>query len=327
MSFDKPLHRSELGPIAVLAEKDRLTGSGIYLMTGAEEMTSASGTNYLRVILEDASGTMIGFSWPENRQRVELPSVPAAVSVSGRIRVFDRKPYLHIERLAAAAMKDIPSATYLLPRHRCPDIALPALDVLTGLESSLTPPLGEFLRRVLLDPAITLPLLRCRASVAHHHARPGGLLAHSTEMLDVAAELARRVLPDDPTAPSMAQVGLLLHDLGKLRTVGEFRRPEGAFVIPHEFITIELLAPHLRWLEHEEHALSQGLRYVLTHLATPKRARSISKYAVAEIVERLDELSAAGHNKRGLRSLTEYPWPPQNVHAENEEKRRAQLGR
>lgn len=303
MSFDKPLHRSELGPIAVLAEKDRLTGGGIYLMTGAEEMTSASGTNYLRVSLEDASGKMIGFVWREHRQRVEPPPIPAAVAVSGRIRVFDRKPYLHIERLAAAAMEDVHSATRLLPRHRCPDNALPALDVLTGLESSLPSPLGTFLRRVLLDPAITLPLLRCRASVAHHHARPGGLLVHSTQMLDLAAELARRVLPDDPTAPSMAQIGLLLHDLGKLRTVSESRRPPGAFVIKHEFFSIELLAPHLGWLEQRNQALALGIRYIMAYLATPKRARPFAEYAVAEIVERLDELSAATRHQRDLTHL------------------------
>ncbi|MGC8473939.1 MAG: TatD family hydrolase, partial [Candidatus Dormibacteria bacterium] len=55
-------------------------------------------------------------------------------------------------------------------------------------------PLSGFLRSVLLDPAIGLPFLRCRASVSHHHADVGGLLMHSTEMLDLAAEAGKPVV-------------------------------------------------------------------------------------------------------------------------------------
>jgi len=214
------------------------------------------------------------------------------------------RPHLNIERLSPTPIDEAPPATDLLPRHRCPAQALPGLDALTALEKTLPRPLDSFLKRVLLDPAIGLSFLRCRASVSHHHAFEGGLLAHSTQMLDIAAALSRQVLPNDQTAPAMTQLGLLLHDLGKLRTVGETRRPHGALVVPHEFITIELLTPHLQWLERKDFELALGLRYLLGYFATPKKARSFAKYAVAEVIERLDELSAATHNDRDLASLT-----------------------
>lgn len=292
-----------LGPTATLRNKNGLVGNGHHLLTGAEERISTSKTPYLHVVLENAGGRMTGSIWPEHRHRIELPGLYSVVSVAGSVVPLGTRTHLNIECLAPATVDDVTYATDLLPRHRCPEKALSGLDALTALERTLPAPLDGFLKRVLLDPAIGLPFLRCRASVRHHHAFEGGLLAHSTEMLDTAAVLARRVLPDDPTAPAMAQVGLLLHDLGKLRTVGETRRPQGALAVRHEFITIELLASHLRWLEREDFEPALGLRHILSHLATPKKARSFGNYGVAEIIERLDELSAASHNSRGLEKL------------------------
>ncbi|EQD58610.1 metal dependent phosphohydrolase [mine drainage metagenome] len=166
-------------------------------------------------------------------------------------------------------------------------------------------PLSGFLRSVLLDPAIGLPFLRCRASVSHHHADVGGLLMHSTGLLDQAAELTRTIIPHDAWSPHLAQLGYLLHDLGKLRTVGELRRPRHARVVPHEFVTIELLAPHLRWLEQRDLDLATALRHLFSYLATPAKARTTPRHVVAEIVEKLDQLSAASHNRRDLDYLLE----------------------
>jgi len=303
MSARMAMRATPRGPIASLRDHDKAMGSGLYLLMGAEERISTSNRSYLHVALEDADGRMTGCIWPEHRHMTELPSLHSVVSVTGSVVPLGDRPHLSIERLKPATVDDITYATDLLPRQRCPEKALAALDALAAFERTLPAPLAGFLKRVLLDPAIGLPFLRCRASVSHHHAFVGGLLAHSTQLLDTAAVLARTVLPDDPTAPAMTQLGLLLHDLGKLRTVGETRRPHGALVVPHEFITTELLVPHLRWLEHQNPALALGLRYLLSYLATPKQARKFAKYAVAEIIERLDELSAATHHGRGLENL------------------------
>lgn len=299
-----------LGLLSSRMERKGQTESGLYLLTGVEERISKLKVAYLHVVLEDAGGRMTGSIWPEHRHHTELPGLHSVVSVAGSVVPISNGTHLNVERLAPVSVEDVSYATDLLPRHRCPQKALPSFDALAAFERTLPSPLDGFLKRVLLDPGIGLPFLRCRASVAHHHAFEGGLLAHSTQMLDTAAVLARQVLPDDPTAPAMAQLGLLLHDVGKLRTVGETRRPQGALVVPHEFVTIELLSPHLRWLERQNFELVLGLRHLLSYLATPKKARPFAKYAVAEIIERLDELSAATHNRRDLVSLTSDKWRP-----------------
>ena len=294
-----------LGAIDTLPGKAGLTGTGTYLLTGVGDHVGQSGQSCLQLTLEDATGRIIGFVWPECRPHLACPATPVPVAVSGLVQVFQGHAQIKVRTLTPLGVEQVASATALLPRRRCPDIALPGLKRLSELEQSLHDPLSGFLRSVLLDPAIGLPFLRCRASVKHHHAHVGGLLMHSTDMLDQAAELTRKIIPQDAWSPHLAQLGYLLHDLGKLRTVGELRRPHYALVVPHEFATIELLAPHLRWLEQRDLALATALRHLFSYLAAPGKARTTPNHVVAEIVEKLDQLSAASHNQRDIDYLLE----------------------
>ena len=296
-----------LGAIDTLSDQAGLTGTGTYLLTGVGDHVGQSGQSCLQLTLEDATGRIIGFVWPECRPHLACPATPLPVAVTGLVQVFQGHAQLKVRTLTTLGVEQVASATALLPRRRCPDIALPGLERLCQLEQELPHPLDGFLRSVLLDPAIGLPFLRCRASVKHHHAHVGGLLMHSTDMLDQAAELTRKIIPHDAWSPYLAQLGYLLHDLGKLRTVGELRRPHYALVVPHEFATIELLAPHLRWLEQRDLALATALRHLFSYLAAPGKARTTPNHVVAEIVEKLDQLSAASHNRRDLAHLLQEP--------------------
>lgn len=293
----------DLGTISSWTSHAGETGTGIYLLTGYGEQIGASGQSCLRVTLEDADGRATGFAWPEARSSVVCSATPVPVAVTGTVQQFQGHAQIKIHALASVDPERASRATALLPRGRCPDAALLALDRLAQLEQAVPDPLDGFLRRVLLDPAIGLPFLCCRASVAHHHAFIGGLLVHSTEMLDVASETTHRILPDDRWSPYLAQLGYLLHDLGKLKTVGELRRPRYALVVRHEFATIDLLAAHLAWLEQRNGELAMALRYLFAYLATPAATRKVPEHAAAEVVTTLDQWSAATHNGRDLTHL------------------------
>lgn len=279
------------------------TGTAIYLLTEVVEKAGPSGTVRLQLRLDDATGGAMGFIWPEHRAAISLPELPAPVKVLAEVRLFDNKPQLHVRQMQELHADDVECAAALLPRRRCPDIANDSLDRLMALELDLPAPLNGFLRRVLLDRSIGIPLLRCRASVDHHHSSVGGLLVHCTEHLDLVAEHAERALPADLWAPHLARLGYLLHDIGKLRSVGEYRRGKYGLVVRHEILTIEMLAPHLGWLEGHNPELATGLRYVLAYLATPHWARSIPQYLIAEIVATVDHWSAAAYNDRDLGHL------------------------
>lgn len=292
-----------LEPIDTLSKLEGHTGHGTYLLTECAEREGISGQNYLRLTLEDATGRATGFVWPESRGTVDLPPLFTPVSTLSGIQLFDGKPQLRVQCLSADSPDGVIQATKLLPRRRCPTPVQVAFDRLTKLECALPAPLKEYLRRALLDPAIGMPFLRCRASVNHHHAYPGGLLVHSTESLDLIERAARLVLPFDPYAPHLAQLGYLFHDLGKLRSVGESMHPAYGLAVRHELMTIELLAPHLGWLEQQSLELAVGLRSVFDYLATPFAARRIPRYAVAEVVATLDQWNAAAHGCHDLSNL------------------------
>lgn len=277
-----------------------MTGCGLYLLTHYKEVENSGGKSWMQFTLEDATGRMTGFGWPEAQEAILIPPIPSPVSVQGRVRIHGGRPQLTVQALAGVSGAAVPRATGLLPRYRCPDSALTAFDRLAKLEGSLPAPLNGFLREVLLDPVISIAFLGCRGSVSHHHAWVGGLMMHSTELLDFAEAMVRFVLPHDAWSPHLAQLGCLLHDLGKLRTVGEHRRPDYALTARHEMLTIELMAPHLAWLERREPTLAVGLRAVFDYLVIPKASRIIPNYFVAELVEKLDHWSCARHEPRGL---------------------------
>lgn len=274
-----------------------------FLLTECAEKPCGSGGSRLQVVLEDSEGSVLGFVWPERRSLIGSVAAGTPVEVQATVGLFDSQPQLRIQQLNALQPDQVECAAELLPYRRCPVEARDALKCLIDFERSLPEPLGGFLRRVLLDPAIGVPLLRCRASVGHHHSQVGGLLLHSTSALDIAANLGRWALPADPLAPAMTQLGYLLHDLGKLRSVGEASRPLHGLVIRHEIHSLMLLAPHLKWLESQDADLAAALQYVLAYVATPPKSRPWGEYLVAELVTSLDAWNAAGHNGRDLASL------------------------
>jgi len=304
---ESPNLSEELGTIDSLAKRDGQTATGVYLLTGHSEHMGQSGQARLQLTLEDATGRATAFVWPEARDAVAITDAPTPVLVIATAQLFDGKAQLKVHGLEAANLECVMSATDLLPRRRCPDTALAALSRLTRLERELPAPLDSFLRRVLLDSRISLAFLRCRASVSHHHSLVGGLLTHSTEMLDLAGEITQQTIPSDAWSPYLAQLAYLLHDLGKLKSVGELRRPEHALIVGHEFLTIEMLAPHLRWLEEQDARLAVALRHVFAYLATPFRGRTTPQHIIAEVVETLDQWSAAKHNGRTLDHLLNRP--------------------
>lgn len=298
-----------LGPAGGLTANDGETGHGLYLLTDTMQHIGESGQVRMTLTLEDATGYVTGVAWPEARALIACPAaLPAAVAVHATVQHYNDRPQLKVHSLCAVSTAEIACASTLLPLHHVPEKALPALDRLAKLEQELPTPLDGFLREVLLDPNITLNFLTCRASVAHHHANTGGLLVHSTEMLDAVCDRAKQALPDDKWAPHLAQLGYLFHDLGKLRTVGTTCRPRYALAVRHEQLTIELLTPHLRWLELRNPELAAGLRYVFGYMAIPAPTRRPAEYEIARIVEVHDEMSAASFSQRDLRHLLHDHW-------------------
>jgi len=283
--------------IAQLCAAAGQTITGQYRLTAASDVASA--TPHLKLTLADATGSVLGFVWPEHRDQVRLPPTGLPVQVEAAVRLHDDRAQLSVLRLEPLGPDAVVNAADL--------VCAPGLErihrLLRSLERSLPQPLRGFLTRVLLDPAIGSPFLACRASAAHHHPEPGGLVVHSLENLDLIGATVMRTLPDDPASAAIAQIGYFLHDVGKIRTVGASARPPLYHVLRHETHNLLLLAPHLAWLRDQSPELHAALVHVLEYVATPASARTRPRYFPAEVVVQFDQWSAAAHACRDIKAL------------------------
>ncbi len=147
--------------------------------------------------------------------------------------------------------------------------------------------LKGFLGRVLNDPAIAQGFISAPASVNHHHAFPGGLLVHS---VDVAWQIFSQQRIAEKERYLGAVVGLF-HDLGKIRTLLENgSRSELGVFVGHEQLTLEILSPHLSWLDKQDQQIAVAIRYLLSW--KPKGLDRLPKLDINEYIRAADRVSA-----------------------------------
>jgi hypothetical protein len=261
------------------------------------------GPRGAKLLLEDASG-MTAAAIPMQYAAELLQCQPEFVELEAEVVLANGQPLLNVHHVSVLETSQLFSAAALLPYRRCPAIARAALAELIDFELSLPGAMQRFLRDVLLDPRIGPALLDCRASVSHHHAFQGGLLVHSMQMIAEAGRLAAMALPHEPLAAPVTQLGYLLHDLGKIRSVGSERRPWPGNDIQHEVSTLMLLDPHLQTLHASDPTAAAGLAYILGYVATPRELRRHAKFLGAEIVVFLDQLSVAAERDRDIHAIT-----------------------
>lgn len=275
--------------------------SGQYRVTAVRE----TGQDIARVdvTLADHTGVALGFLWPERLAVNDVPRVGSFVEVTGAAQMYAGRGQLRIKNIREISADEVAFVSNLI----CIENRSVFHGPLMELEQSLPPLLRALLARILLDPAIGPKFLSCRGSGNHHHSEVGGLARHSLSNVDLVGALVERTLPKDELSVALARMGYLLHDLGKIWTVGATSRPPLHWVVPHELATLIILAPHLDWLRSECEKTWAGLISILTHVATPAAARKRPKYFPAEVVVQMDQWSAATHHQNDLDALLTPP--------------------
>ena len=156
------------------------------------------------------------------------------------------------------------NAVMLLPRELCLDPSW--LDRLIVIRLNLqSPALGRFIDQIFSDKTIAFPFLQLPASTRHHHNKEGGLLAHSVEV----AEIILNQSYDSGDERDIAVVAALLHDVGKVRTLGtNLITTQTGRMVSHDDLTLEVCASALKSLDESWPEAANTLRHVWT-CATP----------------------------------------------------------
>lgn len=270
--------------ISRLEQRHGARFSGVYRVRQPLSRIAQNGSRYLSMFLEDATGSIRAYAWSENMDkgfqefdRVEL---------SGTIRSFNNTWIANISGAEKVA-GGVDNALQLIPKSIC---ALPTLleqlDELVNVISHDA--LRQFVCAVLGDDQIAFPFVSVPASRQHHHCMAGGLLEHS---LECAAMVSRFVEFPEPEL-ELALVGALFHDIAKTRTMRSVGKlsPIG-YVCDHDSLTLEVLAPHLKFLDDQCPDAAIALRYLWTW-RNRRYQRSTPLLTIAEAIAAADRISS-----------------------------------
>lgn len=261
--------------------------TGTYRVRKPVRAISRSDTPYMTCSLEDATGSLKIYAWGKSTCEVSDMDL---VTATCRMRRFNNEWIA--DMVSIAKYTGTPKNPLgLIPDSFCPKPEL--LDQLRNLVNSLSHNgIRRFVLSVLADDEVFLPFITLPASKNHHHSQPGELLQHSL----TCVEKVVAVVGKDYDKIELAIVGALFHDIAKVRTLAaEGKLTQTGYLIGHDNMTLEVLAPHLKALDSSYPDIGVALRYIWTWNINPakKSKGSIPCTALAEIVTGIDRFDTA----------------------------------
>jgi 3'-5' exoribonuclease len=270
------------------------TFSGIYRLCRPEIKTARNYSKYLACSLQDKSGELKAYAWLD--RYVGDPRLPqmALIKVQGRLRWFDDQWIADLEQ-AYRHTEFIEHPLEIIPNSASPSpTGLERLECFLGNLSST--PLRKLLVTVMNNDNILLPFIALPASRQNHHAYPGGLLEHSLE----CAEFVSHCKQFSAETLELGAVAALLHDVGKVRTIGKDGR--GTMIgrmLGHDLLTFEMLAEPLSQLDEEWRDGGAALRYLLSW-KLQSRYGNKPLIVISEMIQAADRISSGIDNEKEL---------------------------
>ena len=257
---------------------------GVFRVCQPHWRKTQKGADFMVTNLVDVTGGMTAYGWegkydgPRDLIDLERVEIVATSRTFNGATICD---IMSMERSGGGNPFDLIPCTFMLNRDLVPRLS----EIIDNLE---IPAIRAFVGAVMNDDKLFLPFLQVPASGRHHHSEPTGLLRHSVE----CATMVAKMLELHGHERDLAIVAALLHDIGKIKCFDSSgKRTVSGYVLDHDTLTLELLAPHLAGLDE---ALPDGgvaLRYLLIW-RSGKRKLSVPLLTVAEAIACADRLSS-----------------------------------
>ncbi|ORJ60291.1 hypothetical protein B5V00_08550 [Geothermobacter hydrogeniphilus] len=236
--------------------------------------------------LEDMSGRIPAYGWNFEAGQKGFPTDLACVNVTGILRRRRDGVAMDVNHIETV-LDRLGDVVRLIPESFCPTPwRLFYLDAWVARLS--IPALRQFVLNVLGDDSLAFLFVSVPASLKHHHNHPSGLLQHSLECVQLVShfrQFSREQL-------ELGMVAALFHDIGKVLTLTrEMQRTSLGRTVDHDKLTLEVLAPHLQWLDRQWPQAGTDLRYLLTW-GKGRGDGTIPRLTVAEAVRTADRISA-----------------------------------
>ncbi|HUI41755.1 MAG TPA: HD domain-containing protein [Terriglobia bacterium] len=229
-----------------------------FLVQGKELKKARTGSTYLEVRLQDATGVILGRMWDVDGEEFDF-EVNDLVKVKAQVEEYLGTAQLRLRAIAKHGA-DADLRDYLPRGRRDPEAAYASL--LERLRQMPEGPIRQLLLAVTEDEEIARQFKLAPAAVLYHHAYLGGLLDHVCSLV----ELADRVSDHYPELNrDLVIAGLVLHDLGKIEELsyhGAFRYSTRGQLVGHIMIALDVVREKIKGVPE----FPAGLRDRIEHI-------------------------------------------------------------
>ena len=214
---------------------------------------------------------------------------------------FDTKPvdnkflYLWVETSESQVVKQwqfitIPvEMAVLYPVIQCEKQSASLLHLLNLFCSFKTRALQSFCWALFDDPTLMQTWVALPASKNHHHSFSGGLLVHSLECAYFALRNVELISDMSTTEKELTVLAALLHDIGKVKTLGQQQHTELGRLMDHEKFSLVVLAIPMLVLQNQWSQGANALQYLLSW----NFKDGFCRYIGGNIIKSADQLSTS----------------------------------
>lgn len=219
------------------AEGDPITQT--FLVVRSQLRTATNGAYYIDLELCDRSGKMSGKFWKATRDVYETFGPDDFVQVRAVMEKYRDNKQLRIDSIIPVQEAYVNLRDFLPATEK--EIEPMLKKVKDAIAAIAGQPLRTLLQAFFNDPVFVAKFCSCPAAVTYHHPYLGGLLEHTSSMLEMGLKMleVRTELNRDLLA-----AGLILHDIGKIEEFAydrAFRYTDRGKLIGHLVIGCELI--------------------------------------------------------------------------------------
>jgi 3'-5' exoribonuclease len=302
---------------------------GFALLTKKEKREDRNGKSYLDLEIADASGSMVAKIWADSPAMQGAFDTHRFVAFRGAVKSYRDQLQLSIDDCREATEDDRRygfDESLLIPSTR-EDINDLWRRLTRLLEDEVDRPILRRLARETLD-LYGDELREHPAAKSMHHAYRGGLLEHVVSMAELAIRICEHYRDVDR---DLVILGVLFHDLGKLRELGAMPANDYTLegrLIGHVVIGRDLLRDRCRAIEGFPEDIQMLLEHlVLSHQGKkefaspvePMTPEALVLHFVDDLDSKLNQLRASRDAMPGIqyhRGLGRYVYLPPVVERE-----------
>jgi 3'-5' exoribonuclease len=270
---------------------------GIFRISKFEVKTAKNGKAYGDCLISDHSHDVPAKYWDIPGDVVELLQQNSILRLEAALDYFKESPQLTIDTVQVPTQQEIDESLQslgLMAPRTIDDMVNQLQGIIAGIHHG---GLRQMLLQIFVaDTDLAARFKRHPGAVRNHHAYIGGLLLHTLEVAETAADCCAR---NDRINKDLLLTAALIHDIGKVREieVDALGLPVGftkaGKLLRHINLGMEIVDQACRAAQVEEE-LSLILKHcILSHHGQPEWGSPVEPMLLeAELLHYLDNLSA-----------------------------------